>query len=167
MGHGIVSQLKDSFYLRSFESECERLSATCVPRGSDRFGDLLSASLWVRAPAYPAHRRHWVFPQEWRRGLAGFRLNRKRGPTLVCVLDFTVWTRVELHACTLILIASYYSNYYNSWILAGLVVHPAREEARFIRIGSFISHPDTFENHPSEEFREAFRKDGMREFEII
>ncbi|KAK8034043.1 hypothetical protein PG993_009038 [Apiospora rasikravindrae] len=55
VARGIVHQETSSFYLPNFVDECEALSAVCVPKGSDPCGELLSASLRVRALAALDH----------------------------------------------------------------------------------------------------------------
>ncbi|KAK8065013.1 hypothetical protein PG997_011760 [Apiospora hydei] len=154
VARGIVHQETSSFYLPDFVDECEALSAVCVPKGSDPCGELLSASLHVRARAYPAALGCW--PAEyWDDSVADFRLQREAGsPSIRCVFDFQTGAEDEndegdddedqaeeegeegeeaedaaaLQGCVFILMASYYCHQYELWKLAGLIVHPADDE---------------------------------------
>ncbi|KAK7968070.1 heterokaryon incompatibility protein-domain-containing protein [Apiospora aurea] len=186
VARGIVHQETSSFYMPDFVDECESLNAVCMPKGSDPCGELRSASLHDdtvvdfrlrREARGPSIRCVFDFQtgaeDEDDDGDGGEDQAEEEGQEGAGEEGEEAEDAEALQGCLFILMASYYCHQYESWKLAGLIVHPVDDDddekgdgARFIRIGRFTAWFESSEQDIAA-IREIFGQHGARDFEII
>ncbi|KAK8113527.1 hypothetical protein PG984_014053 [Apiospora sp. TS-2023a] len=162
---------------------------------SDPCGELLRASLHIRAHTYPADELGRWRSKTWSEdGAAECQLRNKgeteeteeeegeeeeedeEGPSVQCWFEFAAGDHMELRGCLLLLVASYYDYSSERWAVAGLIIYPTvvtsagddddeGSDQKFVRIGTFVSSGTS--EAEIEAVRRIFQQHKIRDMEII